>query len=79
MSRVDYIYDEDTRLELSYGLLSASPNGVQCLLDLDVIRRSGTSVNWEDSLRIADDLHELAGSAFEAVVTDKARELFDAG
>ena len=79
VSRVDYIYDDETRLELSYGLLSTSPNGVQCLLDLDVIRRPGTSVDWEDSLRIADDLHERAGSAFEAVVTDKARELFDAG
>ena len=79
ISRVEYIYDNETRLVLSYGLFSTSSKGVECLLDLDVIWQSGTLIDWEESLKIADDLHERAGSAFEAVVTDKARELFDAG
>ena len=79
ISRVEYIYDDGTRLVLSYGLFSTSPKGVECLLDLDVIWQSGTLFDWEESLKIADDLHERAGSAFEAVITDKARELFDAG
>ena len=79
VSRVEYIYDDETRLVLSYGLFSTSPKGGGCLLDLDVIWQPGALMDWEESLRIADDLHERAGSAFEAVVTDKARELFDAG
>ncbi|MCY4515101.1 MAG: TIGR04255 family protein [Candidatus Tectomicrobia bacterium] len=79
ISRVEYVYDDGVRLVLSYGLFSASVRGVECLLDLDVIWRAGTSIHWEESLRIADDLHERAGSAFEAVVTDQARELFHAG
>ena len=72
------MYDDDARLALSYGLLGAASNSVECLLDLDVIRQAETWIDWEKSLEIADNLHERAGSAFEAVVTDKARELFDA-
>ena len=79
LSRVEYRYDDEARLVLAHGLFGSSPKGVECLLDLDVIWQPGTLMSWEESLRIADDLHERAGSAFEAVVTDKARELFDAG
>lgn len=78
VSRVEYVYDDGARLVLSYGLLSASSNSVECLLDLDVIWQAETLIDWEASLKIANDLHERAGSAFEAAVTDKARELFDA-
>ena len=79
LSRVEYLYDDEARLVLAYGLLGASADAVQCLLDLDVIWQSDTPVQSEKPLEIANDLHERAGSAFEAVVTDKARELFDAG
>ena len=80
VSRVEYVYDEQRSLILSYGLLEGSPNHVDCLLDLDVIwQQESSPVEWKASLDIAGDLHERAGSAFEAIVTDKARELFDAG
>ena len=79
VGRVEYIYDDEARLVLTYGLLSVSSNGLECLLDLDVIWQAETLADWEAPLNIANDLHERAGSAFEAVVTDKARELFDAG
>ena len=79
VSRVEYLYDDEARLVLTYGLLSLSSNGLECLLDLDVIWQAETSVDWDAPLDIANDLHERAGSAFEAVVTDKARELFNAG
>ena len=79
ISRVEYVYDDGARLVLSYGLFSTSSNSVECLLDLDVIWQAKTLIDWKESLKIADDLHERAGSAFEVVVTDKARELFDVG
>ena len=79
LGQVEYLYDDEARLRLSYGLLEASSNVVECLLDLDVIWQANTPIESEASLEIASDLHERAGSAFEAVVTDKARELFDAG
>ena len=79
LSRVEYVYEDKARLVLSYGLLDASSNGVDCLLDLDVIwQRGDTPIEWKASLEIASDLHERAGMAFEAIVTDKARELFGA-
>ena len=78
VSRVEYVYDDGARLALSYGLLGAASDSVECLLDLDVVREAETWFDWEKSLEIADNLHERAGSAFEVVVTDKARELFDA-
>ncbi len=79
LSRVEYLYDDRVRLILSYGLLGALPNVVECLLDLDVIWQDNTPIEAGASLKVASDLHERAGAAFEAVVTDKARELFDAG
>ena len=79
MGRIEYVYDENTRLALSYGLLGTSLNCLNCLLDLDVIwQREDAPIEWKASLVIANDLHERAGLAFEAIVTDKARELFDA-
>ena len=79
VSQVEYLYHDEARLRLSYGLLEASSNVVECLLDLVVIWQDNTPIESEASLEIASDLHDRAGSAFEAVVTDKARELFDAG
>ena len=79
LSRVEYVYDDGVRLVLAYGLLGASANAVKCLLDLDVIWQGHTQIESERPLEIANDLHERAGSAFEAVVSDKARDIFDAG
>lgn len=79
LSRVEYAYDDGTRLVLSYGLLDTSSTHVNCLLDLDVIRQQGDEpIEQKASLAIATDLHDRAGAAFEVIVTDKARELFDA-
>ena len=78
LGRVEYIYDDSTRLVVSHGLLSASASGVECLLDLNAIRDVEPSVDPDQALKIADVLHERAGSAFEAVVTDQARKIFDA-
>ena len=79
VSRTEYVYDDKTRLLLSCGLLGASPGSVEYLLDLDVVRQSASPIEWDESLDIARNLHDRAGSAFEAAVTDKTRELFDAG
>ena len=80
LSRVEYVYEDKARLILSYGLLGVSPNSRDFLLDMDVIwQQDETPIEQGASLEIASDLHERAGLAFEAIVTDKARELFDAG
>ena len=77
-SRVEYVYDESKRLLLSVGLQASSPEGTEWLLDLDVIWLSNTPLDCDKSMPIVDDLHEQAASAFEAILTDASRELFNA-
>lgn len=76
-SQVDYVYEDNVLLKLSYGLLNASSTGVDCLLDLDAAWQAETSIDCEESINVASDLHERVSEAFESVITDKARELFD--
>ncbi len=76
--RVDYMYEDNVQLNLSYGLLDSSSTGAQCLVDLDASWRDGTSINSDESMKIASDLHERVSIAFESLITDKARDLFNA-
>ncbi len=78
MSRVNYSYQDDVRIVLSQGSIDTSPDQVSFLLDLDVIREKTEPVDEARALMIAGDLRDREGVAFEAVITDKARELFDA-
>ena len=66
VSRVEYVYDDGTRLALSYGLLGAASDSVECLLDLDVVREAETWFDWEKSLEIADNLHERGRIRFRS-------------
>ena len=77
MSRVEYVYDDGVKLLLTQASVEA-PEGISAfLLDLDTVRER-IEVSLEDVMEIVDDLHEKEGLAFEATITDKAREVFDA-
>ncbi len=78
MSRVDYMYQDDVRIVLSQGSIDAPPDQVSFLLDLDVIWEKTEPVDESRALMIAEDLRDRERAAFEAVITDKSRELFDA-
>ena len=78
LSRVEYVYDVATRLIITQGRLEASVKGMACLLDLDIIRNEEPPIKCQQAYDVADALHDRAGDAFEAVITDKARRLFDA-
>lgn len=77
-SRVDYIYDDDIHLILSYGLIHFEDDMAKILLDLDFIWELNESVDSAVASDMANDLRDRARAAFEATITDKARELFDA-
>ena len=79
ISRGEYLYQDNIRLALSQGSIGKQVDQVSLLLDLDVM--------WEDhdnpvtktqALSIARELHDREKEAFEAVITPKARELFNA-
>lgn len=78
VSRVDYVYDDGVRLVLSQGSIDAPVDHVGFLLDLDVIWEHSKPVTRDDALLKADSLRDRERVAFEAVITDVARRLFDA-
>ena len=77
-SRIEYIYDDETNLALSQGSIDAPSGDIALLLDLDVIWKPAQAVTQEDSMVKTQALRNLEREAFESVITDKARELFDA-
>ena len=76
--RVEYVYEDKVRLLLSHGGLGVSPADTTLLLDLDVIWLAKEAKEGKAPLDVARDLHERASTAFEAVITNKAREVFNA-
>ncbi|MDE0554262.1 MAG: TIGR04255 family protein [Candidatus Poribacteria bacterium] len=78
LSRVDYVYDDGMRLVLSQRSLNTPLNQVEFLLDLDVIWEDTEPVGKDEALAKANYLRDREREAFEAVITDKARELFNA-
>ena len=79
VSQVEYVYPDGVRLVLSQSLVNAPKGHVGFLLDLDVIWESTEPITRDEALTKADDLRAREREAFETVITDKARELFDAG
>ena len=76
--RTEYRYDDEVHLLLSQGLASASQDQVAYLLDIDVIWKSRPHLDFESAIDKAAELRHMERQAFETVITDKARELFDA-
>ena len=78
ISRVEYVYEDGVRLVLSQGLIQAPSDDFGFLLDLDVIWENATPIVLDDALSRVKDLRNRERDAFETVITDEARKLFDA-
>ena len=78
VSRVNYVYEDGVRLVLSQQSLDKQTKHVEFLLDLDVIWESKEPIGKDEALTKATDLRDRERVAFEAVITNKARGLFDA-
>lgn len=78
LSRVNYVYDDGVQLVLSQQSLDKHTKHVEFLLDLDVIWENKEPIGKDEALTKATDLRDRERVAFEAVITNKARELFDA-
>ncbi len=78
MSRIDYSYEDGVRLVLSQGSINSPSKHAQFLLDLDVIYESSEPLSQSKALEKVNDLRERERKAFEAVITNHAREIFDA-
>lgn len=78
MSRTDYRYQDGTHLVLTQGTISRPSGEMGFLLDIDVLWETQEVVTIVQSLERTDTLRVLERDAFENVITDTARELFDA-
>lgn len=77
-SRVEYRYDDGVHLVLSQGTVHESSGQPAVLLDLDVIWESESHLDLDQAMGMAQSLRDREREAFEAVITESARELFDA-
>jgi uncharacterized protein (TIGR04255 family) len=78
MSRVEFLYDDGVRLLLTQASIDAPEEQSAFLLDLDLIWESTNARSLDAMMAVIDDLHEREGAAFEAIITDAARRVFDA-
>ena len=78
MSRVEFLYPDAVKLLLTQASIDAPEGPPAFLLDLDVLWESGETRSPDAIMAVVDDLHARVGSAFEALITDAAREIFDA-
>ena len=78
LGRVEYRYDDSFMLILSHGTVNAPPGLLGFLLDIDVISEMSDSIDRDAALQVTSTLREREREAFELLITDQARELFNA-
>jgi uncharacterized protein (TIGR04255 family) len=78
MSRVEFLYDDGVKLLLTQASIDAPDGQSAFLLDLDLIWESAEARSLDAIIGVIDDLHVREGTAFEAIITDAARGVFDA-
>ena len=77
-SRVEYRYEDGAHLILSQGTAHDPSGQPAVLLDLDVIWESKSQLDLDRAMEMVQSLRDREREAFEAVITENAREVFDA-
>lgn len=78
LKRFEYATENGEKLLITHALIEPSgPERTDFILDIDTIW-DRTPIAFEQVVEITENLHSVEGSAFEAIITDEARKLFDA-
>ncbi len=80
LSRVQFLYEDGVTCRLVHSTFDPKQEDhVGLLLDLDLAWTGSESEprEIEDAMALVDDLRDRERSAFESVITDKAREVFN--
>jgi uncharacterized protein (TIGR04255 family) len=77
LNRAEHVFPDGVKLILTFASIEAVPGTSALLLDIDVIWE-GTPLDMAAALNMVEDLHDREGVAFEALITEKTREVFDA-
>jgi uncharacterized protein (TIGR04255 family) len=79
IKRSEYVAEDQTKILITHATIAPSaPGTTEFLLDIDAIFDGRPLELIEDILGTAKTLHATEGCAFEAIITEKARDLFDA-
>jgi uncharacterized protein (TIGR04255 family) len=78
LERLEYAYPDGVKLATTFATVESSAHKAGYLLDLDVVWESETASKVESAMGLADDLRNRERDAFEALITDELRKLFDA-
>lgn len=78
-NRSQFNYGDGTKLLLTFAGAEIEGGATDVVLDLDMSwESSGECMPLADALTTADDLRRKERDAFEAIITDEARRIFDA-
>lgn len=77
VDRAEYIAEDDIRIILHFAKIPDTEGGSGYLLDLDVIKMFSEPQDMSSAIQFVDKLHEIEGNAFEALIREKARALFN--
>lgn len=78
ISRVEYIYNDDQiKLILTQATVGSPEGQPTFVADLDVIWEGAEAKSLDTIMELVDVLHEREGKAFEAIITDATRDLFN--
>ena len=79
MYRDEYARDHGCRIIVTRATLQpAGPSTTEYLVDVDTVWNAGTIGTHDEIMEKVDHLHDIEGAAFESLITDDARRLFDA-
>jgi len=77
--RMDAVYEsEPVRLVTTFASNSADEGQTAFILDIDVVAEPPDAVSIQEAMGIIDDLRAKERAGFESLITNKAREVFDA-
>lgn len=75
--RAEHVFDDGVKLVLAFGSLDSTPDAPCFLLDVDVVWEGPDPLDLSSAMQMVDELHQREGEAFEAMITDRSREVFD--
>lgn len=77
--RLEFLTKDEHKIIVTFGANPAhESNNTIFLLDIDVIWDAGSLSEEREAIEMAEKLHRIEGETFEALITEKARKLFDA-
>jgi uncharacterized protein (TIGR04255 family) len=78
LNRAEHVFEDGVKVLVTFASIDAGENKSAFLLDLDVVWEGAVPLDTNAALEKVDDLHEREGIAFEALITDETRAIFDA-